>query len=60
MTSPKTGMTVKDIHNVYCMDVATTPRTTSAKPPAGPAKKSAKPAKAAMEKPAGKPGAARK
>jgi hypothetical protein len=50
-------MTVKDIHNVYCMDVVTTPRTSSAKPAA---KKSAKPAKSAVEKPAGKAGSTRK
>lgn len=61
MTSPMTGMTVLDIHNVYCMDVAANPRTTNAKPAAGQAKKiSAKPTKAATGKPSGKPGSARK
>lgn len=60
MTSPKIGMTVKDIHNVYCMDVAAPPRATSAKPAASAAKKPAKPTKAAAGKPAGQSGSTRK
>jgi hypothetical protein len=61
MTSPKTGMTVLDIHNVYCMDVAAPPRITSTKSATGSAKKTAdKPTKAAAGKSAGKPGSARK
>lgn len=52
MTSPKTGMTVKDIHDVYCMDVSTPSRAASTKLPTDSGKKAAAKSAKATAKPA--------